>query len=96
MSSSTKNLALLGALFVNSVAEINMPRALLKVVNKAKGEISEKLDEEQFDLYEAAGDPEIRLILEGKGGDLSTDCCIHQHGERVDDWPVRPIKKAPS
>jgi len=59
MSNDTKNLALLGALFVSSVAEASLPDAIRKVVVKAKHEITSTMDDKQFKLYEAAGSHDI-------------------------------------
>ncbi len=52
---SHSKLELVGALFVQSVAHSTLPSNYEKLVLEARGELTEELDTEQFELYTEAG-----------------------------------------
>ena len=52
---STKNLKLLGALVCGVSRPGDWPEPICKVINKAKKEVTDKLDTKQFDLWRKAG-----------------------------------------
>ena len=62
MKNPYKNLTLLGALLVQSTDRDDWPKAVRKVIQKASKEITEKLHDRQFKLYEKADSLSIGYI----------------------------------
>jgi len=64
MNSKRKNLVTLGALLVNSSDSSEWPKAVRKVIAKAQEEITEKISDRQYKLYQDAGGISIGHITD--------------------------------
>lgn len=56
-------LELAGALFVRSLVRKDVPEPIIRLLDAALEDITEELDDAQFELWNAAGTPDVTVTL---------------------------------